>query len=132
MEWCRFKHIYIVSSTVLCMRVAAPSKPAPCQPLTLHPIYPANPANLAPSPPQAGPSSVASASGQCLPPGRLAREEWISAKLGSKLSQQLKDVLAICGGSLPSWCRQLVFSCKFLFPFEVSALKGGLVALRIL
>ena len=31
----------------------------------------------------------------------------------------LQDVLAICGNALPSWCSQLVFSCKFLFPFDV-------------
>jgi len=28
-------------------------------------------------------------------------------------------VLAICGGTLPSWCSQLLFSCKFLFPFDI-------------
>ncbi|KAI8471466.1 MAG: hypothetical protein J3K34DRAFT_367859 [Monoraphidium minutum] len=38
--------------------------------------------------------------------------------MGSKLSQQLKDVLSICGGGLPGWCRQLVVSSRFLFPFE--------------
>ena len=27
--------------------------------------------------------------------------------------------MAICGGTLPSWCSQLLFSCKFLFPFDV-------------
>jgi len=52
-------------------------------------------------------------------PGHVPREEFISSKLGSKLSQQLKDVLAICGGCIPPWCRQLVFTCKFLFPFDV-------------
>ena len=31
----------------------------------------------------------------------------------------LQDVLAICGNTLPSWCSQLVFSCKFLFPFDL-------------
>lgn len=31
----------------------------------------------------------------------------------------LQDVLAICGGTLPSWCSQLLFSCKFLFPFDI-------------
>ena len=31
----------------------------------------------------------------------------------------LQDVLAICGDSLPPWCQQLVFSCKFLFPFAM-------------
>lgn len=51
--------------------------------------------------------------------GRVAREDFISSKLGSKLAQQLKDVLSICGGGLPGWCKQLGFSCKFLFPFEI-------------
>ncbi len=27
--------------------------------------------------------------------------------------------MAICGGTLPSWCSQLLFSCKFLFPFDI-------------
>ena len=27
--------------------------------------------------------------------------------------------MAICGDSLPPWCQQLVFSCKFLFPFDM-------------
>ena len=31
----------------------------------------------------------------------------------------LQDVLAICGNTLPSWCSLLVFSCKFLFPFDL-------------
>ena len=28
-------------------------------------------------------------------------------------------MLAICGNTLPSWCSQLVFACKFLFPFDI-------------
>lgn len=28
-------------------------------------------------------------------------------------------MLTICGGNLPPWVRQLVFDCKFLFPFEL-------------
>lgn len=51
--------------------------------------------------------------------GHVPREDFLSSKLGAKLAQQLKDVLSICGGGLPAWCRQLVTSCKFLFPFEV-------------
>ena len=31
----------------------------------------------------------------------------------------VQDVLAICGSTLPSWCSQLVFACKFLFPFDI-------------
>ncbi|KAK9826455.1 hypothetical protein WJX81_000175 [Elliptochloris bilobata] len=49
----------------------------------------------------------------------IGREEFVSAKLAPKLAQQLKDVLAICGASLPPWCGQLVTSCSFLFPFEL-------------
>lgn len=50
---------------------------------------------------------------------QVVREEFTSNKLAPKLAQQLKDVLAICGNTLPSWCSQLVFSCKFLFPFDI-------------
>ncbi|KAL0044182.1 hypothetical protein WJX82_003026 [Trebouxia sp. C0006] len=50
---------------------------------------------------------------------QVGREEFTSNKLAPKLAQQLKDVLAICGGTLPSWCSQLLFSCKFLFPFDI-------------
>ena len=28
-------------------------------------------------------------------------------------------MLAICGGNLPAWVKQLVFDCKFLFPFDL-------------
>jgi hypothetical protein len=51
--------------------------------------------------------------------GRVLREDLICSKLGSKLSTQLKDVLSICGGGLPAWCRLLVNIAKHLFPFEV-------------
>eukprot|EP00798_Chlamydomonas_sp_ICE-L_P007521 gene7521-668_t len=51
--------------------------------------------------------------------GHIPRECFLSSKLSPKLSQQLKDVLAICGSCLPAWCKQLVFQCKFLFPLEV-------------
>ena len=52
-------------------------------------------------------------------PGRVPREEFVNQKLGSKLGQQLKDVLSICGGSMPTWVAELVGNCKFLFPFEI-------------
>lgn len=58
----------------------------------------------------------ASASG---PPGHVPREAFISGRLGPKLSQQLKDVISICGGALPVWCGPLVTHARFLFPFEV-------------
>ena len=49
----------------------------------------------------------------------VSREEFVSSKLGSKLGQQLKDVLSICGQTLPLWMSSLVNGpCKFLFPFE--------------
>lgn len=44
--------------------------------------------------------------------GRMPREEFVCSKLSSKLGQQLKDVLAICGGGLPGWCKQLVQSSR--------------------
>ena len=31
----------------------------------------------------------------------------------------MQDVLALCGGSLPAWCPQLVSGARFLFPFEL-------------
>ena len=43
----------------------------------------------------------------------------VRAGLSSKLAQQLKDVLAICGSGLPAWCSRLVVQAKFLFPLEV-------------
>ena len=51
-------------------------------------------------------------------PGHVRRDAFVSAKLGTKLGQQLKDVLAICGGALPRWAGALVAGTKFLFPFE--------------
>ncbi|MCE0481239.1 hypothetical protein HAX54_038834 [Datura stramonium] len=39
-------------------------------------------------------------------------------KLTPKLARQIQDALALCSGSLPSWCYQLTRSCPFLFPFE--------------
>ncbi|GAX77476.1 hypothetical protein CEUSTIGMA_g4920.t1 [Chlamydomonas eustigma] len=51
--------------------------------------------------------------------GRVLREEFVNQKLGSKLSQQLKDVLSVCGGSMPPWVGHLVSTAKFLFPFEI-------------
>ena len=30
-----------------------------------------------------------------------------------------QDVLALCGGSLPPWCGQLVAGARFLFPFDL-------------
>lgn len=53
-----------------------------------------------------------------LAPGHVPREVFISGRLGPKLAQQLKDVISICGGSLPPWCSALSRNARFLFPFE--------------
>ncbi|XP_065865567.1 E3 ubiquitin-protein ligase UPL3 [Euphorbia lathyris] len=49
---------------------------------------------------------------------RVAAEEFINNKLTPKLARQIQDALALCSGSLPSWCYQLTKACPFLFPFE--------------
>ncbi|KAE9616464.1 putative aminoacyltransferase, E1 ubiquitin-activating enzyme [Lupinus albus] len=49
---------------------------------------------------------------------RVPPEEFISSKLTPKLARQMQDALALCSGSLPSWCYQLTKACPFLFPFE--------------
>ena len=54
-----------------------------------------------------------------LHPGHASREVFVNGRLGTKLSQQLKDVLSICGGALPPWCHALSQSARFLFPFDV-------------
>ncbi|GFY89849.1 HECT ubiquitin protein ligase family protein KAK [Actinidia rufa] len=49
---------------------------------------------------------------------RVSSEEFINGKLTPKLARQIQDALALCSGSLPSWCYQLTKACPFLFPFE--------------
>ncbi|XVF45532.1 hypothetical protein PTKIN_Ptkin02bG0213800 [Pterospermum kingtungense] len=49
---------------------------------------------------------------------RVPYEEFINGKLTPKLARQIQDALALCSGSLPSWCYQLTKACPFLFPFE--------------
>ncbi|KAG2705973.1 hypothetical protein I3760_05G083400 [Carya illinoinensis] len=49
---------------------------------------------------------------------RVPLEEFINSKLTPKLARQIQDALALCSGSLPSWCYQLTKACPFLFPFE--------------
>ncbi|XP_074275667.1 E3 ubiquitin-protein ligase UPL3-like [Silene latifolia] len=49
---------------------------------------------------------------------RVPTPEFINSKLTPKLSRQIQDALALCSGSLPSWCYQLTKACPFLFPFE--------------
>eukprot|EP00951_Prasinocladus_malaysianus_P023889 scaffold204516_cov19-Prasinocladus_malaysianus.AAC.1 len=50
--------------------------------------------------------------------GCIPKEYLNSRKLAPKLSQQLQDVLAICGGGLPAWTHALTAQAPFLFPFE--------------
>ncbi|KAG6604936.1 E3 ubiquitin-protein ligase UPL3, partial [Cucurbita argyrosperma subsp. sororia] len=50
--------------------------------------------------------------------GKVPHEEFINSKLTPKLARQIQDALALCSGSLPSWCYQLTKACPFLFPFE--------------
>ncbi|KAK6282876.1 hypothetical protein POUND7_016701 [Theobroma cacao] len=49
---------------------------------------------------------------------KVPYEEFINGKLTPKLARQIQDALALCSGSLPSWCYQLTKACPFLFPFE--------------
>ncbi|KAJ6671534.1 E3 UBIQUITIN-PROTEIN LIGASE TRIP12 [Salix viminalis] len=49
---------------------------------------------------------------------KVPAEEFINSKLTPKLARQIQDALALCSGSLPSWCYQLTKACPFLFPFE--------------
>ncbi|KAG9147473.1 hypothetical protein Leryth_007279 [Lithospermum erythrorhizon] len=49
---------------------------------------------------------------------KIPTDEFVNGKLTPKLARQIQDALALCSGSLPSWCYQLTKSCPFLFPFE--------------
>ncbi|KAH9622519.1 hypothetical protein KSS87_008684 [Heliosperma pusillum] len=49
---------------------------------------------------------------------RVPTTEFVNSKLTPKLARQMQDALALCSGSLPSWCYQLTKACPFLFPFE--------------
>ncbi|CAH2075832.1 unnamed protein product [Thlaspi arvense] len=49
---------------------------------------------------------------------KISHEEFINSKLTPKLARQIQDALALCSGSLPSWCYQLTRACPFLFPFQ--------------
>ncbi|KAJ0077210.1 hypothetical protein Patl1_36032 [Pistacia atlantica] len=50
---------------------------------------------------------------------RVPSEDFVNSKLTPKLARQIQDALALCSGSLPSWCYQLTKACPFLFPFEI-------------
>ncbi|GAM27040.1 hypothetical protein SAMD00019534_102150 [Acytostelium subglobosum LB1] len=52
----------------------------------------------------------------------VGQTEFISQKLTAKVMRQLQDPLALCGGALPDWCKQLLTYCPFLFPFECKRL----------
>ncbi|ACO64882.1 predicted protein [Micromonas commoda] len=49
----------------------------------------------------------------------LPADAFLSSKLAGKMVRQLQDALALCSGSLPTWCTTLARACPFLFPFEV-------------
>ncbi|CAO2815602.1 unnamed protein product [Amaranthus hypochondriacus] len=49
---------------------------------------------------------------------RVPVSDFVNSKLTPKLARQIQDALALCSGSLPSWCYQLTKACPFLFPFE--------------
>ncbi|XP_010436956.1 PREDICTED: E3 ubiquitin-protein ligase UPL3-like [Camelina sativa] len=49
---------------------------------------------------------------------KVPHEEFVNSKLTPKLARQIQDALALCSGSLPSWCYQLTRACPFLFPFQ--------------
>lgn len=48
----------------------------------------------------------------------IPRQEFVSAKLTSKVNRQLQDPVVIMMGQIPSWITELARSCSFLFPFE--------------
>jgi hypothetical protein len=50
------------------------------------------------------------------------KKGFISEKINNKLIQQLQDPLVLASRSLPEWCRSLLHSYKFLFPFETRQL----------
>ena len=50
------------------------------------------------------------------------KKGFISEKINNKLIQQLQDPLVLASRSLPDWCRGLLHSYKFLFPFETRQL----------
>ncbi|CAF0905235.1 unnamed protein product [Brachionus calyciflorus] len=49
-------------------------------------------------------------------------DEFISEKINNKLVQQLQDPLVLASRSIPDWCKHLLNSYKFLFPFETRQL----------
>nr|GMD09795.1 E3 ubiquitin-protein ligase UPL3 [Ipomoea batatas] len=49
---------------------------------------------------------------------KIPSEKFVNSKLTPKLARHIQDALALCSGSLPSWCYLLTKACPFLFPFE--------------
>jgi hypothetical protein len=52
----------------------------------------------------------------------LLNKELVSNKINNKLVQQLQDPLVLASRSLPDWCKRLINSYSFLFPFETRQL----------
>ncbi|CAF2682252.1 unnamed protein product [Rotaria sp. Silwood2] len=48
----------------------------------------------------------------------ISKNEFLSAKLTSKVNRQLQDPVVIMMGQIPSWITEMGYSCSFLFPFE--------------
>ncbi|GLT72296.1 hypothetical protein SLA2020_442450 [Shorea laevis] len=48
----------------------------------------------------------------------VPQNEFVNSKLTEKLEQQMRDSLSVSPGGMPSWCKQLMASCPFLFSFE--------------
>jgi hypothetical protein len=48
----------------------------------------------------------------------MSDEEFYCKKINNKLIQHPQDPLFLASRSLPEWCKNLVHSYKFLFPFE--------------
>jgi len=46
-------------------------------------------------------------------------EDFHCNTLTSSLLRQLSDPLAVCTGSVPTWCSKLAGACRFLFPYSV-------------
>ncbi|CAF3130703.1 unnamed protein product [Rotaria sp. Silwood2] len=48
----------------------------------------------------------------------ISKNEFLSAKLTSKVNRQLQDPVVMMMGQIPSWITEMGYSCSFLFPFE--------------
>lgn len=49
----------------------------------------------------------------------ISASTWSLELRSRRAPHEPQDVLAICGGNMPAWVGQLVFDCKFLFPFDL-------------